>query len=175
MPRFRPYQAAAFPIQVSGGGPSPADPALVDWWCLEARPSRSRPKVPLGARAATASGSLVVFAPSGPVLSGTPNRAGPFINRVPFVSERERRFFDLLSGWFNSFVRKGYIVQGRKPDDWSPVVGGFQAERPPTAADDTATVGAHPGAVWVNTLTQDVWVMTSGAAGAAVWKQITTS
>jgi hypothetical protein len=109
--------------------------------------------------------------PAAPLYGAGENRTGPFINRVPQVTERERRFFDLLSGWFNCFVRRGFIIQGKKADDWMPFIGGFAAARDPGADDDTATLGAYPGAAWVNTETLTLWFMRVGTTGTAVWEE----
>lgn len=118
-----------------------------------------------------ASGGTSPGEPAAPLFGAGENRSGPFINRVPQVTERERRFFDLLSGWFNCFVRRGFIIQGRKADDWMPFVGGFQAARDPGVDDDTASIGAYPGASWVNTETLSIWFMRRGTTGTAVWEE----
>ena len=128
------------------------------------------PGSPFGFRQ-PASGAATPGEPAAPLYGAGANRLGPFINRVPQVPERDRRFFDLVSNWFNCFVRKGLIVQGRRADDWQPFTGGFTAARDPGADDDTATIGAYPGASWVNTETLAIFFMKRGTTGTAVWEE----
>ena len=42
----------------------------------------------------------------------------------------------------------------------------------PGVTDDSSTLKVAVGDLWINTATDDVYILTDGTVGAAVWKQL---
>lgn len=132
-----------------------------------------QPDDPLPPSGRNNSSAAALFSPSVPA----PRVGGfrPFLPRVPNLDtqhgmERLRRFTEILSALMNSLFGQGYIVQ-TGIEQYALVSGGFALARSPGAADDVRQ-SVQPGMVWVNTLTNQVYVNASNAVGAAVWIQI---
>lgn len=137
-------------------------------------------------------GPPVTNLPAGPPFAPTPSGpplslARPFLPRVPTMrpktgedgtpggpsradERRLARHTELSSSFFNSATGKGQIQQ-IGPTDWKIISGGFEAPRPPGVNDDS-TIGATPGATWVDTTAGVAYVCISNAVGSAVWQAV---
>jgi hypothetical protein len=97
-------------------------------------------------------------------------RAKPFIERWPDVSDPRRlgRITDKISNMLNSLAGQA-LIQQQGPAKFILRASAIQLARAPTAADDVTT-GATVGTVWINTVTQQLWICVANAQGAAVWR-----
>jgi hypothetical protein len=80
------------------------------------------------------------------------------------------RFTEQVSSLLNDLIRRGNLQQ-TGPSGWTLTGGAFVRTRPPAATDDLS-IGAFPGAQWVDTLAKTAWVCISAHPRAAIWKQI---
>lgn len=129
------------------------------------------PGVPWWRPLAGAGAGGTAGAPAAPTL-GTANFKGPFAPGDPPADTRIRKSLALLTLAFNSLVRKGLLIQGGKPDDFTLFQGAFRAARDPLPTDDFGTIGARPGMGWVNIETRAYFVAVYTATGAAEWIEV---
>jgi hypothetical protein len=110
--------------------------------------------------------------PKPPTPPPTPGKgaAKPFIERWPDVSDPRRlgRITDKISSMINSLAGQA-LIQKTGPSSFLLRASAIQLARAPTAADDVTT-GATVGTVWINTVTQQLWICVANAQGAAVWR-----
>lgn len=107
--------------------------------------------------------------PISPPVPVGPARSGIFtISRAPDADDwRVRSHIDKVTTLLNSLLRQGYIsVEG---GDFKINTGAFARARLPTVTDDRS-VGAVVGSLFINTITDSVYICTSNTIGAAVWK-----
>lgn len=92
----------------------------------------------------------------------------PFVERVPDVQDRLRRFTEKVSTIFNSLFGRGHLIQVEQ-NSYAIIGGGRSAARAPTNTDDLSA-GIAVGSVWVNTATNRVYINVVNTVGAAVWR-----
>ncbi len=112
----------------------------------------------------------VTATPLPPVVR--PPGSDPRVERVPLVAkDRERRMaraFDKLSVIVNSLFEQGFLAQTGVGE--FRVLGGALTGEGAPDADTDKTVGAVVGGVYIDTLTNNVYVCASAAEGVAVWR-----
>ncbi len=104
-----------------------------------------------------------------PIAAPTrPKHAKPFLERVPDVPDRLRRFTEKLSIIINSLLGQDYLIQ-TGPASFQIVGGALVRDRPPGTTDD-GTTGIQPGMPWIDRTAGTIYFCVSNAAGGAVWK-----
>jgi len=101
--------------------------------------------------------------------------ARPFFPRVPDTADTRRlsRLTENLTSMLNSLISQG-ILQQTAAQAWTLRSPAISMTRAPLATDDIS-VGAIPGALWLNTLSTTLYICVSNTQNAAVWKQINLS
>lgn len=102
---------------------------------------------------------------------GRPRRGRPpFVARVNDQGRRLERFTEQVSILLNSLTAQGYIqLVSQDPLAYQVLPGALSGPRAPTSLDDVQ-MGATAGCVWINTLTNQVYICASATIGAAVWR-----
>jgi hypothetical protein len=165
VPTFQapPVPPAAPPAQK----PSTFHPAIgindpgMPWWPLPMPPVYVPP--PRGGK------------PPDPVPTGPPQNV-QLLLRLPDSDSKEfqarmRRFSELLSMFWNSLFRQGYMREVAH-GQYVPLSGAIVKARVPTLTDDLST-GVNPGNIFVNSLTKTAYMNVDNTIGGAVWKQVT--
>lgn len=144
-----------------------AIPALTGFPVYLHSPFRNDPPPPRNRSAISVpnpSGSLPPDTPESP-FSGL---FAPIVDRDPDAPKRTRAHMEVVQTILNSLIGRGEIVM-IEDGLWRlfPNIA-TRALRAPDASDDVND-NIPVGRMWINTATNQFWICTDNAAGAAVW------
>jgi hypothetical protein len=171
--RAVPWRKQEDPLGTFGQPPPPLPPLLSAPYLQEIHAGPAMRGVPWQQHLPIEDALLVgIRFPKPPTPPPTPGKgpAKPFIERWPDVSDPRRlgRITDKISSMINSLAGQA-LIQKTGPSSFLLRASAIQLARAPTAADDVTT-GATVGTVWINTVTQQLWICVANAQGAAVWR-----